>query len=181
MDGNETEIEINVSTENFNRKEKQRGSIEVIKYYKSNNIDIQYLPEMKGNEYYKPPFFMLTNNSNDSICGQYLTGHFWGWLSYLYVIDFDGKVDSIWSRNRFGRLDYEFSVGSPLFPDSTTIAQVGSFGWHNELRKTRHKYTLLYTTDLKSRGERRRLEKDNFVWWADTKKYYRLIYEFDVE
>jgi len=25
------------------------------------------------------------------------------------------------------------------------------------------------------------LKKDYFIWWADTKKYYRLIYEFDVE
>lgn len=175
--GNETDIGINIrfSTSNFDQKKRQSGSVEVIQYYESNhNIEIQYLPKEKGNEYYKGPFFMLKNNSNDTIYGQYIKGYFWGSISFL--------ADSVWSRDYFGRLDYNFAGGSPLFPDSLTVAWVGSFGWHNELPKNRYKYTLLYTTDKNtSSGVRQHLEKDNFIWWADTKKYYRLIYEFDVK
>ena len=175
--GNETDIEINIDyfKSDFDKRKRQSGSVEVIQYYEPNhNIDIQFLPKMKGNEYFKSPYFMLKNNSNDTIYGQYLSGYFWGSISFL--------VDSVWSRDFFGMLDYNFEGGSPLFPDSTTIALVGSFGWRNELPKTRYKYTLLYTTDKNiSRGVRQYLEKDNFIWWADTKKYYRLIYEFNVE
>ena len=177
--GNETDIEINVSfykqSHSFDKKGRQNGRVEIIKYYEPNhNLEIQYLPKMKGDEYYKAPFFMLKNNSNDTIYGRYIKGYFWGSISFL--------VDSVWSRDYFGQLDYNFSGGSPLFPDSVTVAWVGSFGWRNELPKNRYKYTLLYATDKKiSSGVRKYLEKDNFVWWADTKKYYRLIYEFDVE
>ena len=174
--GNETDVEINVGFDRNNWLKKESGSIKVVKYFKSNHIlEIHYFPKMKGNEYFKAPFFMLKNNSNDTIYGQYISGYFWGSISFL--------VDSIWSREIFGMLDYNFAGGSPLFPDSVTVAQVGSFGWRNELPKVRYKYTLLYTTDRRSvgGGVRQYLEKDNFVWWADTKKYYRLIYEFDVK
>ena len=177
--GNETDIEINVSFykqhPSFDKKERQNGRVEVIKYYSSNhNLEIQYLPKAKGDEYYKAPFFMLKNNSNDTIYGRYVRDYFWGSISFL--------VDSVWSDDYFGRLDYNFEGGSPLFPDTVAVAWVGSFGWRNALPKNRYKYTLLYTTDKNiSKGVRQRLEKDNFIWWADTKKYYRLIYEFDVE
>lgn len=175
--GNETDIEINLRTSknNFDKKEKQSGNIEIVKYYEpKHNLEIQYLPKLKGDEFYKPPFFMLKNNSNDTIYGQYIKGYFWGSISIL--------VDSIWTRDYFGRLDYNFAGGSPLFPDSMTVAWVGSFGWRSELPKNRYKYTLLYTTDKNSSsGLRKHLERDSFIWWADTKKYYRLIYQFEVK
>jgi hypothetical protein len=173
--GDETDVEINVDFSRSDWKKKEGGSIEVIKYYKSNlNLLIKYLPEMKGDEYYKAPFFLFKNNSNDTIYGQYHPNYFWGSISFL--------IDSEWSSEYFGRLDYNFAGGSPLFPDSVTLAWVGSFGWRNELLKNRYKYTLIYTTDKKDViGVKQYLEKDNFIWWADTKKYYRLIYEFDVK
>lgn len=177
LDGSETDIEINAifSSSSIDKKKRQSGSIEIRKYYEANqDIEIQYLPKMKGNEYYKEPFFMLKNNSNDTIYGQYLPGYFWGSISFL--------EDSVWSRDYFGRLDTNFANSSPLFPDLIDIALVGSFGWRNELPKGRYKYTLQYTTDKNiSKAVKLHLEKDNFVWWADTKKYYRLIYEFDVK
>ena len=175
---NETDIEINVrfwkQSSSFDKKERQSGSVEVIKYYIPNqNVVIQYLPEMKGEDF-RGPFFELTNNSNDTIYGKHLQGHFWGTITFL--------VDSVWRRDIIGVLDYNFNSLPPLFPKSTTFALVGSFGWRNELPKNRYKYTLLYTTDKKiSSGVRQHLEKNNFIWWADTKKYYRLIYKFDVE
>jgi hypothetical protein len=178
--GNETDIEINV---NFNakydlfseHKSKENGRVEILKYYNFiHNLDIQYLPNLKGSEYYKSPFFSLKNNSNDTIYGEHLTGYFWGSISFL--------KDSVWSNDYFGMLDYNFAGALPLFPDSVTITQVGSFGWRNDLPKNHYKYTLLYTTDKNiSRGAKRYLETDNFVWWARTTKYYRLMYEFDIE
>lgn len=173
--GNETDIEINVGFSRSDWKKKEGGRIEVIKCYAPNhNLEIKYLPEMKGDEYYKAPYFMLKNNSSDTIYGQYHPNYFWGSISFF--------VDSVWSRDYFGRLDNNFGGSSPLFPDSVTLAWVGSFGWRNELPKNRYKYTLLYTTDKNiSKGVKQHLEKDNFIWWADTKKYYRLIYEFNVE
>jgi len=175
--GNETDIEINVSFyENYwlKRKKSNICDIEINKYYESNHgIGIQYLPDEKGGKDYRAPFFMLKNNSNDTLYGQYLN-YFWGSISLL--------ADSVWSKDYVGMLDFNFVGGSPLLPDSTTIAQVGSFGWSNELPKNRYKYTLLYTTDKGASGEVKQQSKnDNFVWYIYPRKYYRLIYEFDVE
>lgn len=179
--GDETKIEIKVSffkNDSFDKKKRENGRIEIIKYYESNHsLEIQYLPEKKGCEdagCIRGPFFMLKNNSNDTIYGSYLNDFFWGTISIL--------ADSVWSREITGMLDMSWSGGSPLLPYSTTTAWVGSWGWRNELPKNRYKYTLLCTTNNNtSRGVRQYLEKDNFVWWAGIKKYYRLIYEFDVE
>jgi len=66
-------------------------------------FEIQYLPKEKGDEYYKAPFFMLKNNSNDTIYGQYHPNYFWGSISFL--------VDSIWTTDYFGRLDMNFGGG----------------------------------------------------------------------
>ena len=173
LDGNETDIEIKVAfykTEIYDKKKRENARIDIVKYYESNlDIEIQYLPEMKGDEFCKAPFFRLKNNSKDTIYGQHLSSYFWGSISFL--------IDTIWSRNYFGILDYEFGCGSPLFPNSEKIAWVGSFGWRNDLPKLHYKYTLLY----KTRKNNLKQEKKNFVWRAGTESYYRLVYEFDVE
>lgn len=175
LDGNETDIEINVRFYRGDSKNEHEGSIEIIKYYAPNqNLEIKYLPENKGSKFYKAPFFLLKNNSSDTIYGIYHPNYFWGSISFF--------ADSVWSPAYFGNLDLNFGGSSPLFPDSTSLAWVGSFGWRNELPKNRYKYTLIYKTDENiSLGVRQYLVKENFIWWAETKKYYRLIYEFDVE
>jgi len=172
--GNETDIEINVGFYRSNWEKKESGRIEVIKYYAPNNLEIKYLPEMKGGESFKAPFFMLKNYSSDTIYGIYHPNYFWGSICFF--------VDSGWSPDYFGSLDLNFDGSSPLFPDSFSIAWVGSFGWRNELPKNRYKYTLIYSTEKDINiGVEQYLVKDNFIWWADTKKYYRLIYEFEVK
>ena len=170
--GTETDIKVNVILTRNVWLEKEAGVIEIIKYYdEANHLEIEYLSEVKGGGSFRGPFFMLKNNSNDTIYGKHLRGYFWGTLSFLF--------DSVWSHEIFGQLDYDFVPRPPLFPDSTVIATVGSFGWQNELPKFWYRYTLLYyTTD---KNTHKRLEKDNFIWRADTKKYYRLVYEFEVE
>jgi hypothetical protein len=180
--GNETDVEINLRFMKDGRKNLEYGSVEVIQYYESNhNLDIQYLPKTKGDKYYKAPFFMLKNNSNDTIYGKNLQGYFWGTSSVL--IDFeDSSLEPFWTPEHFGVLDYNFAPRPPLYPDSTTVAMVGSFGWRNELPKLRHRYTALYSTDKSiSDGIGLYSAKDNFLWRAGTKKYFRLIYEFDVK
>jgi hypothetical protein len=76
-----------------------------------------------------------------------------------------------------------FEGSSPLFPDTVSLAWVGSFGWRNDVPKNRYKYTLLYTTDRNSvgGGVSQHLVKNDFIWWAITKMYYRLVYEFEIE
>lgn len=119
--GNETDIEINVRFSKNDWLKKEDGSIEIVKYYEpKHNIEIEYLSKEKGDEYYKAPFFMLKNNSTDTIYGQYHPNYFWGSISFL--------ADSVWSSDYFGRLDMNFEGNSPLFPDSAGIALVGSFG-----------------------------------------------------
>jgi len=171
LDGNETNIEINVRFSNYNiydKKKRENAQIDIVKYYESNlDIEIQYLPKMKGEDIVGP-FFRLKNNSNDTIYGKYFN-HFWGSISFL--------VDSIWGREIIGTLDANVVIGSPLFPDSTAIATVGTWGWSDDLPKLHYKYTLLYTTRKNNLNQ----EKKNFVWRAGTKSYYRLVYEFDVE
>ena len=172
--GNETDIEINVrflKNDIYDKKKRESAIIEVIQYYESNhNIELQYIPEMKGEDI-KCPFFRLKNNSNDTIYGQYLN-HFWGSIRFF--------VDSIWSREIIGTLDANVRVGSPLFPASTTIATVGTLGWRDDLPKSHYKYTLLYTTN-KNMSNLVKQEKNKFVWRAGTKSYYILSYEFNVE
>ncbi|MDR2915762.1 MAG: hypothetical protein LBV74_13160 [Tannerella sp.] len=181
--GNETEVEIKVRFYDlYNywsdpKKQTKNGSVEIIKYYSAedSNLGIRYLPKEKGNEYFKAPFFMLKNNSRDTIYGQYVPGYFWGSIRFLLP-------DSTWSRDFFGQLDMNFDSGSPLLPDSTTLAWVGSFGWRNELPENRYKYTLIYTTDKNTQhGISQHSKKDNFTWWAGTKNYYRQVFEFNVE
>lgn len=176
LSGTEANIDINVRFWLDNSNKKGYGFIEVVRYYDSyRNLYIRHLSDMEGNEHFREPFFLLKNNSNDTIRGQYLDGYFWGSLSVLLP-------DSIWSRDMFGRLDLDFAPRLPLFPDSTTIASVGSFGWRNVLPKNRYRYTLLYRTNrsLNSRI-RQSFEKDSFTWQTDTRKFYRLIYEFEIE
>jgi len=176
--GDETDIKINIKfykDSQIYEHKRTEVFMEIFKYYKSNhNIEIKYLPEEKGSKSYREPFFLLKNNSKVTIYGQYLEGYFWGSLSFL--------VDSVWSNDYFGGLDYNFAVASPLFPDSSKIAWVGSFGWRNNLPENRYKYTLLYSTDKNlDIAVRKYSENNKFDWWTITKKYYRLIYEFDIE
>jgi hypothetical protein len=158
------------------QKESVSGHIVVTKYYKpAQNIEIQYIKMKDPDEYYKEPFFLLKNNSNDTIYGEYLPGYFWGAISYL-------REDSTWTNQFGGQIDYNFSSRPPLYPDSTTIASVASFGWRNNLPKMHYKYRVLYSINkFYGHGLSKYLEKQSFVWWADTKSFYRLSYEFDIK
>lgn len=161
--------------ENWIKKEKvPQGYISVNKYYKApKSIEISLNDKIESNDYYKGPFFNLKNNSNDTIYGVHLPGYFWGTLFFV-------KNDTS-TVERIGTIDYEFVDSPPLFPDSTKIATVGSFGLYKRLPPFKYKYELLLSKKWESPGIGVFLDKADFVWWAGTKEYYKLNYDFEIK
>jgi len=152
------------------------GYIRINKYYEApQTVNIEPDKELKGDEFYKGPFFKIRNNSKDTLYGEHFPGYFWGTLSYM-------RNDSI-LFTRIGTLDYNFGGSPPLYPDSTKIATVGSFGYKNKLIPFEYRYEVLYGKKYQSLGNGigKYEEKDNFCWWAGTKEYYKLKYDFKIE
>lgn len=185
LNGTETDIAINISfyydeklskvNEQWIKKEKiPKGYISVIKYHQapeSIRISLENLP---SDDYYRGPFFRLTNNSRDTLYGEYLPGYFWGGL---YI----SSNDSIWSRKRIGIIDTDFEESPPLFPDSSTIATVGSFGMYRIMPKCFYKYELLFSKTGKFHNLSIYQDNNFMEWWAATEDFYRLIYKFKIE
>ena len=150
------------------------GYIQLNKYYKApKSIEIKLDKEEVGSEYYKGPFFKIKNNSNDTIYGAHLPGYFWGTLSYL-------KNDSI-IATRIGSICYEFVGSPPLYPDSTKMATVGSFGLTKKLAPFNYRFDVILAKKWKSEGIGIFDERKNFIWWGGTKEYYKLEYNFKVD
>ena len=186
LNGKETDVKIDISFYIDRQRIRQGGQwlekppiphgiIYVTKYYKAPKSVLINLDSTKlGDEDYKGPFFKLTNNSRDTIYGEYLPGYFWGTLSIQ-------RNDSTWSRKYTGNIDMEFVGKPPLSPDSSRIATVGSFGMFKKLAKTSYCYELLFTKDKKSRGASLYENHETFQWWAITDEFYRLKYKFKIE
>ena len=150
------------------------GYIQLNKYYKApKSIEIKLDKEEVGSEYYKGPFFKIKNNSNDTIYGAHLPGYFWGTLSYL-------KNDSI-IATRIGSICYEFVGSPPLYPDSTKMATVGSFGLTKKLAPFNYRFDVILAKKWKSEGIGIFDERKNFIWWGGTKEYYKLEYDFKID
>jgi len=184
LNGNEKSTDISVRfdyTERYIKKgeiyekgEKiPNGYVEVIKYYEApKSIDIKLDETLKSGEDYKGPFFRIKNNSKDTLYGAQLPGYFWGTLSYL-------KNDSV-IATRTGSVCYEFAGSPPLYPDSTKIASVGSFGLSNKLVPFDYRFEVLLANKWQSQGVGVIEDRINFVWWAATKEYYKLMYDFKI-
>lgn len=150
------------------------GYIRINKYYKApEKVKIELDKEQTGDEFYKGPFFKIKNNSNDTLYGEHLPGYFWGTLSYL-------RNDSILAT-RIGVLDYEFVGSPPLYPDSTKIATVGSFGLNRNLVPFNYRFEVMLAKKWQSQGIGVYEERKNFGWWAGTKEYYKLKYDFKID
>jgi hypothetical protein len=188
LNGKETNIDISIKFD-YNgkyykegdfwiKKEKvPQGYIRVFKYYKApESIQICINEGFESNEYYKGPFFTLKNNTTDTIYGEHLPGYFWGTLFFLNE---DFSVKKKW----IGTIDYMFVDSPPLYPDSSKVATVGSFGVLKKLPPHKYKYELLYSTKYQSSGKGIGVYEDKrlFVWWAGTKEYYKIIYQFEIE
>jgi len=60
------------------------GYIRINKYYEaSEKVKIEIDKEQKGEELFKGPFFKITNNSTDTLNGEYLPEYFWGKFLFL--------------------------------------------------------------------------------------------------
>jgi hypothetical protein len=150
------------------------GYIRINKYYNApKTIDIWLDKENMGTEFYKGPFFKIKNNSTDTLYGEHLPGYFWGTFSYL-------RNDSAFIT-KTGILDYNFMDSSPLYPDSTKIASVGSFGLRNKLVPFDYRFEVTLAKVWQSTGIGIYDEHKNFIWWAGTKEYYKLVCDFKIE
>ena len=153
------------------------GYIRINKYYEaSEKVKIELDNEQKGDEFYKGPFFKITNNSTDTLYGEYLPDYFWGTLSYL-------KNDSV-LLTRTGIIDYNFCniiPPPPLYPNSTKIATVGSFGLNRNLVPFDYRFEVMLAKKWQSQGIGVYEERKNFSWWAGTKDYYKLKYDFKID
>ena len=187
VNGKENDINITVgfylekedySFENNSWKAKKKypqGIINISKFYDApSGLKISYAPHIKATTYYKEPFFTLENHTTDTIYGEYLPGYFWGILTPL-------DSEHIKTRKRIGILDDNFAPEAPLYPDSSKIASVGSFGIFSVMPKLKYLFTLLCSTKEQSTGVPEYKTTDYCSWWAGTKEYYKIEYEFEVK
>ncbi len=150
------------------------GYIRIEKFYDApKTIEISPDKEYPCNIHYKGPFFRIKNNSTDTLYGEHLRGYFWGTLSFI-------RNDSV-LLTRTGVLDYNFSDSPPLYPNSTKIASVGSFGLKNKLTPFEYRFEVMVATRWQSTGTSMYENRKNFVWWAGTKEYFKLQHDFKVE
>lgn len=149
-----------------------KGYISLIKYYESlNGIELQSI-NIESSEYYRGPFFEITNNSNQKIYGENLPGYFWGSLYY-------GNSDSSWINKIDHVIDLNFTPRQPLSPGSSRIATVGSFGVSNQLQKGLYKYEILYTLDGSRRSYKKLEGSSNFEWWVSDVEFYKISYIYE--
>ena len=185
INGLETDISISIDfhyneklykvNDQWIKKEKiPKGYISVTKYYESPESIKISLENLESTDGYKAPFFRLINNSRDTLYGEYLPGYFWG---SLYI----STNDSTWSRKKIGTIDTEFVDSPPLFPDSSKIATVGSFGVYNKLPNFFYIYELLFSKNGNTHGLSKYLDNRCMEWWAITEEFYRLLYKFKIE
>jgi hypothetical protein len=183
LNGDENEIELSVDLgQDINSKwiknkwtelsRKNQCYISIVKYFESPESIKLKLANIESSEYYKGPFFTLTNSSKDTIYGEHLPGYFWGSLSFI--------SDSIWSRELIGQIDLNFVDMQPLYPDSSRVAMVGSFGLFNKLPPNKYEYKLLFSTTGNTHSYRKYLDNITSEWWAKTESFYKLIYEFEI-
>lgn len=151
-----------------------RGYLSIKRYYDSiEGISVNY-EDIEPGDGYKEPLFRLTNNSKQTIYGEYMPGYFWGGLYY-------GLPDSTWGKKMYGPINFNFVDLPPLSPDSSKIATVGSLGLFDELYSGTYKYELFYSlTGNTNRYEKYR-EKGNFEWSTNKADLYVIDYIFKIE
>ena len=157
----------------MDKKKIAKGYIYVIKYYESGkNISI-HLSDIESSEEdaIQGPFFTLVNNSKDTFTG--LDGYFGGILGMK-------MEDASWAA-KIETIDRAVNRCSLLYPDSTAIATVGTWGYMSKLPKNQYLYDLLYTVYHPIVEICTQEQKRNFYWYTHTKTLYRLQYEFEIE
>ena len=172
------ELNVSISVSFYYREKVLRGSIGLKKYYNApKNVKIQLESDDIGNEWYRGPFFKIKNNSSDTFYGEYLPGYFWGTLSYI-------RNDSI-LRTSIGHIDTDFVDSPPLYPNSTKIATVGSFGIPRKLVPFEYRFEVVLAKKWQELGNKAKAmvhkERQNVVWSAGIEEYYKLCLDFKVD
>ena len=138
----------------------------------SGRPSVKYISE-KLTKQHNILYFIIKNNSKDTLYGEHLPGYFWGTLSYR-------KNDST-LFTKIGILDYMFVDSPPLYPDSIKYATVGSFGLTKKLVPFEYRFEVMLADKRQSQGIGVYKELKHIIWWAGTKNYYKLKYDFKVD
>ena len=117
------------------------------------------------------PVFSLSNESRDTLYGEWLSGYFWGYFSSLK----NGESD----RLRCGSICTTFVDRPPLAPGKKTDAYVGSFGV--KLHPGYYLFTLYYSTEDKRKGTLSLTrEREHYKWMSAVENWHRITCKFDV-
>ncbi len=185
LNGTEIETLISIDFDFRNKLVKKRniyekgkkvinGYIRINKYYEPpKEIGIEPFNGEISLKSEQGPIFKIKNNSTDTLYGEHLAGYFWGTLSYL-------KNDSVCYKTT-GNLDYNVCDTYPLYPDSTKIASVGTFGLTRRLKPFNYQFEVMVAKKWQPTGIGIYKEHNNFIWRAVTKEYYRLKYDFKIK
>lgn len=127
-----------------------------------------YIP--KGD--YRGPFFIITNNSTDTVYGRYLPGYFWGEIATI--------KDGVCGEFRPGIIDKNFVDKDPLFPGESTDAIVGSFGIR--LLPGTYRYKLLYQKEPNFFDSASLLYDSGLhKWYCSVNNGYQITCDFEIK
>lgn len=150
------------------------GRFTITKYSKpSPLVKIKFLRNSLGeNDEFSGPHFLVKNESRDTLYGEWLPGYFWGSLSKW--------VDDDYVGNHVGHIDTTWNEEPPLYPDSTKMAWVGSFGV--KVRPGKYRFNLYYSTENKIKGSASLVSETNsFRWWSSVQNWHLLTCEFETK
>ena len=148
------------------------GQFMIIKYSNpSPLVKIKYLRYCTGeNGEIQGPLFVVKNESQDTIYGEYLPGFLWGTLSMWCDGEYVGA--------KGGVIDLDCDPVPPLYPNAEKMAWVGSFG--RKITPGKYRFNLYYSTEDKSKGTSELTsETDSFRWLSDVQNWHLLTCEFE--
>jgi len=83
LTGKEEKVNITIHFHQYLKWEKN-AYLGIVSYFPSHEqLLIEYAPSIKSTKDFKGPFFLLKNNSNDTIFGTNSANYYWGSISYL--------------------------------------------------------------------------------------------------
>lgn len=160
----------------WNNKESiTSGHFKIIKYSNpSPSVKISFLRYYNTGEIgeVQGPLFVVKNESQDTIYGEYLPGYLWGTLFMWRDGEYVGA--------KGGMIDLDFNPEPPLYPNSEKLAWVGSFG--RKITPGKYRFNLYYSTEDRAKGSSKlTCETDSFRWWSDVQNWHLLTCEFETD
>lgn len=171
----ETNLQFELKKNDFPNSRNEESFVEcwfTFKLFSKPSPDVHIRFKYYSNDEIPGPFFEVINNSNDTLYGEWLPGFFWGRVSF-----WDGNA---YFGNLGGKIDLNFEGLSPLLPNDTTHAWVGSFG--RSLRPGKYRFNVYYSTEDK-RMHSVAFERENMKlrWYTNVSKWHLLTNEFEIK